>query len=70
MGIQDHKVRSFVQNNKKDEIFFLVRLDIYLVGMEGKGRRGEEQRQRPWAGSWKLPLWEGDFEKETEKSEK
>lgn len=47
MGIQDHKVRSFVQNNKKDEIFFLVRLDIYLVGMEGKGRRGEEQRQRP-----------------------
>ena len=48
MGMQDHRVRSFVQNNKKMkfswqffEVFFLVRLNIQWV-MEGKGRREEQ----------------------------
>lgn len=46
MGIQDHKVRSFVQNNKKDEIFFFSEVGYLFSGYGGereKGRRAEAE---------------------------
>lgn len=68
MGIQDQKVRSFVQNNKKMkfgwqffEIFF-SEVD-YLVGYGGEREESRAARQR-WWGGWKRPL------EETEESEK